>query len=109
MECLNTTVLVREIKHAKAVVDGKLYDTEKSEFLSQADNGRTLWVTNKGNYFSCKAFPDEYTSPKNGRIEQHYDTCHYDIRPETKEYAISNLGRYNVEKYIELFGQPEEA
>lgn len=37
------------------------------------------------------------------------ETVYHEIRPEPLEYAMSNIGKYQPEKYIELFGEVEEA
>lgn len=43
----------RKVFHKKAIINGKLYDTEKAEFLCLFKDGRILLKTKRGNYFSC--------------------------------------------------------
>lgn len=102
-------ILKRETTHVKTIIGGKLYDTEKAERLSGTEDNRTLFVTRKGNYFSCEHMYYNYMKHEG---EQAFDisvTSFSNIRPESLEYAMTNIGRYNPEKYIELFGEVEEA
>lgn len=103
------SLLKRETTHAKTIIGGKLYDTEKAERLSGTEDDRTLFATRKGNYFSCEHMHYNYMKHEG---EQTFDvsvTSFSNIRPESLEYAMTNIGRYNPEKYIELFGEVEEA
>lgn len=43
----------RKVLQEKAIINGKLYDTEKAEFLCPFKDGRILLKTKRGNYFSC--------------------------------------------------------
>ena len=43
----------RRVFHKKAIIIGKLYDTEKAEFLCMFKDRRILLKTKSGNYFSC--------------------------------------------------------
>lgn len=106
--CMATT-LKRRLKHTKSIVGGKLYDTEKATKISGTPDGRLLFVTEKGNYFSCITEHDEYISSEKDGIFQVYEIVYADIRPETLEYAMQSIGKYQPEKYIELFGEVEEA
>lgn len=94
-----------KIEHAKSVVNGKLYDTEISKCMGGFDRGRILFRTKKGNYFSCLQLFSTYETPESRITEAFY--C--DIRPESDFDAMTAIGRCNVEKYIELFGEPEQA
>lgn len=94
-----------ETHHTRAVVDGRLYDTENSECLTLLENNRYLFKTPNGNYFSCIAqHSTEIT--ETGKI-----LCvdYLDIRPESIEGAKNVIGKYDIKKYIELFGEPELA
>ena len=72
------------------VVNGLLYDTANATVVHmEEDTKRMLYHTSNGNFFMF------------------YPTG--EIVPKTKESAQDYLGKYNVEKYIELFGQPQEA
>lgn len=74
----------------KRVIEGLLYDTEISElvFVEDATN-RKIYKTPNGNFFTL--YPTGEIQPKS--------------LAATKDY----LGRYDVDKYIELFGEPQEA
>ena len=74
----------------RAIVDGLLYDTDKSELVHiDSITKRRLYRTPGGCFFSM--YP-------NGEIV-----------PKTVENTKVYLGEKNVEKYIELFGEVEEA
>ncbi|MCM1221746.1 MAG: hypothetical protein NC548_45470 [Lachnospiraceae bacterium] len=104
-----TTVFKRELKHTKSIINGKLYDIEKSTQICPTKDHRLLFVTQKGNYFSCATENDNYIQPAENAIHQVLEIKFFDIRPETEQYARENIGMYDVEKYIELFGEVEEA
>ncbi len=98
-------IFKREIWHIKSTIDGKLYDTGKSELLSYFKNDRFLFKTQKGNYFSCKVQNESCRT-----IDSYLSTIvYYDIRPKNIENAKKVIGKYDVDRYIELFGEPEEA
>lgn len=99
------TLPKRIIKHKKSVVDGKLYDTETAEYITKLGDGRILFETQFGNYFTCRSLVDDYR----GVDSYTYIDVYGDIKPETREFAKEVIGRCNVEKYIELFGEPELA
>lgn len=72
------------------VIDGLLYDTETATIIHIEENTkRRLYQTPNSNFFMF--YPTGEIVPKTAE--------------STKEY----LGKYNVPKYIELFGEPEEA
>ena len=72
------------------VIDGLLYDTETATIVHIEENTkRRLYQTLNNNFFMF--YPTGEIVPKS--------------EESTKEY----LGKYNVPKYIELFGEPEEA
>lgn len=102
-------ILKRITRHAKTIIDNKLYDTEKAEFISPTVDNRILFVTKKGNYFSCDTSDYHYTECEEDKIFNVSETVYHDIRAEPIEYAMSNIGKYQPEKYIELFGEVEEA
>lgn len=103
------TVLERKIKHTKSIVGEKLYDTEKSILISWTQDNRLLFATEKGNYFSCDTDCYNYITCEENKTINVHETIYTDIRPETTEYAKENIGRYKPDKYIELFGEVEEA
>lgn len=72
------------------VINGLLYDTQNATVVhTDQNNNRVLYVTANNNFFML--YP-------NGEIV-----------PKTEQSAKDYLGKYNVEKYIELFGEPQEA
>lgn len=72
------------------VIDNLLYDTETATIVHiEEDTRRVLYQTPNGNFFMFY---------KNG-----------EIIPKTEQSTKDYLGKYNVEKYIELFGEPQEA
>lgn len=72
------------------VVNGLLYDTEAATVAHiEQDTKRVLYHTHNNNFF------------------MYYPTG--EIVPKTVESAKDYLGKYNVPKYIELFGEPKEA
>lgn len=103
------TTLKRTLRHTKSIIDGKLYDTEKSTKISEMNGGRLMFVTKNGNYFSCATECDNYISSGEDGICQVHEIIYSDIRPESIEGAKDSIGRYNPEKYIKLFGEVEEA
>ena len=70
------------------VIDGLLYDTEKSELIIKSCI-TSVWKTKNGRYF----LTDELT----GNME---------VNPNKVKQL---LGRYHPDIYIELFGEVEEA
>lgn len=74
----------------KRIVNGLLYDTDESELVyNDTETQRLLYRTKKGNFF---------TLYKNG-----------EIIPKTKENVKEFIGTVDVNMYIKLFGEPEEA
>lgn len=74
----------------KRVINNFLYDTDRASIIHiEEDTGRILYQTSNGNFFMFYA--------------------NFEIVPKTNESAREYLGKRNVEKYIELFGEPEEA
>lgn len=74
----------------KRVIDNLLYDTEVSTLIyTEKDTNRRLYQTLNGNFFTL------------------YSTG--EIQPKSLEATKEYLGKYDVDKYIEIFGEPEEA
>ena len=72
------------------VINGLLYDTQNATVVhTDQNNNRVLYVTENNNFFML--YP-------NGEIV-----------PKTEQSTKDYLGKYNVKKYIELFGEPQEA
>lgn len=75
----------------KEIINGKLYDTEKSERICHVGfTGYSIWRTEKGTLFLVNDILFRISNTNQGVIK--------DI-----------LGKEDPEKYIELFGKPEEA
>ena len=74
----------------KKIINGKMYDTDISEeiYLDEMNN-RRIFQTKKGNYFLL--YP-------NGELV-----------PKTEDEIKELLGNNDTNKYIELFGEVEEA
>ncbi|MBO5922804.1 MAG: hypothetical protein J6Q48_10525 [Bacteroidaceae bacterium] len=72
------------------VIDNLLYDTDTATIVHvEEDTKRVLYITPNKNFFMFYPIGE--------------------IVPKTEQSAKNYLGKYNVEKYIELFGEPEEA
>ena len=72
------------------VIGGLLYDTKESEVLYvEEGKNRVLYMTPNRNFFMV------------------YPTGEFVVK--TEESVKVYLGTYDVGKYIEVFGQPEEA
>lgn len=74
----------------RRVIAGLLYDTETATVIHiEEDTKRILYQTPNKNFFMF------------------YPTG--EITPKTEQSTKDYLGKCNVEKYIELFGEPQEA
>lgn len=74
----------------KRIIDNLLYDTDTATLINtEKENNRKLYKTPNNNFFML------------------YPTG--EIKPKTENSVRDYLGIRNVEKYIELFGEPEEA
>lgn len=72
------------------VINGLLYDTKNATVVhTDKNNNRVLYVTENNNFFMLY---------QNG-----------EIIPKTEQSTKDYLGKHNVKKYIELFGNPKEA
>lgn len=49
--CHEDVTFDRKTRHAKSIICGKLYNTEKSEIVSWTQDKRTLFMTGKGIFF----------------------------------------------------------
>lgn len=97
-----------EIVHSKSIIGEKLYNTEKARKICETC-GRAVFITRNYNYFSSRVeHKTENYATINGFYLRHY-TIYSDIRPETKESVMEIIGKGNPDKYIELFGEVEEA
>lgn len=74
----------------KAIIDDLLYDTETATLIYTDENKNRRWyLAVNGHYFVAFL---------NGQIT-----------PKTEEQVKEFLGVNDPDKYIELFGEPEEA
>lgn len=105
----NTTILKRKTRHAKTIIENKLYDTEKAEFLCPFKDGRILLKTKRGNYFSCVQDIRSVNEEKKDEIVETVTISHYDLREETEEAVKGYMGIHELDLYIKLFGEVEEA
>lgn len=99
----------RKVLHEKSIINGKLYDTEKAEFLCPFKDGRILLKTKKGNYFSCVQDIRSANEEKMDEIIETVTISHYDLREETEETAKEYVGIREQDLYVKLFGEVEEA
>lgn len=89
----------------RKIINGKIYDTEKAEYLGSYDNGccrnnfsfyeAELYKTKKGNYFiwvggRCMGGSNIYTVSKE----------------QARQWAEKHL---KIDDYIRIFGEVEEA
>lgn len=73
----------------KRIIDGYLYDTDNSVLLwTDETNNRRYYVTPNSRYFVV--YP-------NG-----------EITIVSMEYMKNILGKYDIARYIEIFGEPQE-
>lgn len=102
--------LKRDIVHAKAIIDGKLYDTEKAEavtvFTDNSNNFTTLFQTKNGNYFLAVSGYRKYLDDM---LFIHEEYGYHSIQAVTQVEAKRIVGLHEPDKYIELFGEVEEA
>ena len=74
----------------RKIINGKLYDTEKSELLYfDESTRRAFYRTSKGAFFMFYS---------NGEIV-----------PKTEDEAMEYLGIHDIDKYIEIWGDIDEA
>ena len=74
----------------KAIINDRLYDTDKAEMLGKTKYGKTYYRTPKGNFFSVRTFPDVH-------IEEETDFL--------MKCALSQ----DIDLYQRIFGEVEEA
>lgn len=80
----------------KQIINNVLYDTEKAEKIVDYWSGyckRELYKGGRG-YFS---------------VVWDYFGTKYNIEPKDEDFVKALLGKINIDKYIELFGEPEQA
>lgn len=96
-----------KLKSIKKIIDGKLYDTGKAKFICKL----YIWhekIPNYTEHFCFYSMFGENIAIYEGNNEW-FTTVHGSIIHVSEEWVKSILGEYDVEKYIELFGEPELA
>lgn len=99
----------KKVFHKKAIINGKLYDTEKAEFLCLFKDGRILLKTKNGNYFSCVQDIRSVNEEKMDEIVEAVTISHYGLKEETEEAVKGYMGVHELDLYIKLFEEVEEA
>lgn len=106
---IHTKNVSEQPRNTKAIMNGKMYDTGKSKRLFDIGEGRILFVTPKGNYFSCKIGYDTCIKREREKQIKKTERVYSELQEEPTERLKEIFGRYDIEKYVELFGEPEEA
>ena len=99
----------RKVLHKKAIINEKLYDTQKADFLCLFKDGRILLKTKNGNYFSCVQDIKSVSEERMDEIVETVTVSHYDLREETKASVKNYIGIHEQDLYIKMFGEVEEA
>ena len=76
----------------KAIINGLMYDTEKAKIIFNPDEYHTLYMTEKGNLFMAYH-----------QLEEKAISCA--DNEKLKKFLAENA----PEKYVEIFGEVEEA
>ena len=74
----------------KAIIDGKMYDTEKAECLGMTSIFHKLYITQNGRFFLVNEDKQKIVSADHQAI-------------------MKRIGEVAPDMYIELFGEVEEA
>lgn len=107
------------IIHSQRICNGLLYSTEDSELVvcfkysdSCEEDKAVLFKTKNGRWFRC------LQKTKNKYVYFDLDICKYivsektisysNIIPINKDYAKRTVGDYDVQKYMELWGEEVE-
>lgn len=92
-------------KPIRKVIDGKLYDTSNATHICNL----CVWYEKIPDYkYGIYYLGGESVSIYKGNTEWFIEV-HGDIKPVNENWVKGILGEYNIEKYIELFGNPELA
>lgn len=97
-------------RHCKQIVDGLLYDTQKATQIAWG-----IFVTDSGRYFKVDVKEEntweyEYDEETKEQVQNNVKYFIYNnIQPLTEERIKVIIGLEDVDKYIELFGEVEEA
>lgn len=97
-------------KHTFSIINGKLYSTKTAEvlvfFLDSLENLHGLFKTIRGRYFSV-SIKQKTSIRENGDVA--IELTYTDIQPLNQEHAQEIIGRYDPEKYMDMFGFVEDA
>ena len=88
----------REVWLLKKIINGRLYDTEKSEKLCEYVEYNLLF--GKINFVLYKTKKGRFFASKNNPIPGYFEA--------SEEFVKKALAKQNPDKYIELFGEAEE-
>ena len=96
--------------HCKSIIGGLLYNTETAKeitgYVNYNGDGFKIFKTKNGNYFIAKM---ESAIVVDNMLNIISDFAYTNIKPISEHEYKRLLGRYNPDKYIELFGEVEEA
>lgn len=99
----------RVAMHKKAIINGKLYDTEKADFVCLFGGKRVLLKTKKGHYFSCEQSIHTWSKMNGKEIVDNIKIMYSNPREESVESVKAYTGIHELGLYIKLFGEVEEA
>ena len=92
-------------ENLKEIIDGKLYDTSKAKEMATVILDREEIP----NYvFLAHSLCGQEVIIYKGNSEW-FIVYRFVLQPVSEEWVKKKLGKYNVDKYIELFGEPELA
>lgn len=103
------------INHKQIVIKDKLYNTENAKFLGVVEkydlhNSKVLFETKNGRYFYCDRHRKlSSTEETEEEIIYNIETSYNYIKPALLEDIKEWFSEHDIEKYIELFGEVEEA
>lgn len=104
---LNT---VKYSSHRRAIINGLLYDTEKSEEIMRYTDDdcilHAIFETPNGAMFQARV---EQCHVIDNYLNIISDSAYTHIQPLSELEYRDILGRYKIDKYIELFGEAQEA
>lgn len=103
-----------DVLHARSICNGLLYSTKDSELVvSWQDtycDGFALFRTKNGRWFRCSKHVNTCKRYDSDFEEYVYDkdVIYSNIIPVNEDYAKRTVGEYDVQKYLELWGDEVE-
>ena len=103
-----------DIIHARSICSGLLYSTKDSEqvvsWLDTYSDGFALFRTKNGRWFRCQKHINAYRRYNLDYEEYVYDkdVIYSNIIPVNEDYAKRTVGEYDVQKYLDLWGDEVE-